>query len=183
MNHPIHAAMRLHRSMIVAALSMFAGACAHKAASVAAAPVAAPAAAPAAAPKPILEFKVVKGAAVAPGSPRPAYPDSLRRAGVEGEVLTQFVVDQEGKPLAGSMKVLKPADAAFVQAVRDVFPSLRFTAPEVDGNRVRQLVQVPFVFALRRPPAPAQATPPDTSWKRGNGILKLDAVVILPRAP
>ena len=114
---------------------------------------------------------------------RPAYPDSLRRAGVEGEVLTQFVVDQEGKPLAGSMKVLKPADAAFVQAVRDVFPSLRFTAPEVDGNRVRQLVQMPFVFALRRPPAPAQVTPPDTSWKRGNGVLKLDAMLVLPGAP
>jgi outer membrane biosynthesis protein TonB len=42
-----------------------------------------------------LEFQVESAVTPAPGSEAPRYPDALRSAGVEGEVLAQFVVGPE----------------------------------------------------------------------------------------
>ena len=49
-----------------------------------------------------------------PGSTQPRYPDMLRSAGVEGEVLAQFVVDTTGRAEAGSLKVLKSTHDLFI---------------------------------------------------------------------
>ncbi|HEX4682365.1 MAG TPA: TonB family protein, partial [Gemmatimonadaceae bacterium] len=94
------------------------------------------------------EFQVEKQAMQLPANPTPAYPPMLRSARVEGEVLAQFVVDTSGRAEPGTFKILKSTHDLFTQSVRDVLPTLRFSPAEMNGRRVRQLVQMPFPFRL-----------------------------------
>jgi len=96
------------------------------------------------------EFQVEKQVAPAPGNPSPRYPDMLRSANVEGEVLAQFVVDTTGKADMSTFKVLKETHALFTQAVKTALPQMRFYAAEVGGKKVKQLVQMPFQFNLTK---------------------------------
>jgi hypothetical protein len=43
------------------------------------------------------EFQVTKQVALLPNQPRPKYPQSMRDARIEGEVLAQFIVDSTGR--------------------------------------------------------------------------------------
>jgi TonB family protein len=94
------------------------------------------------------EFQVERPVTQLQGSVGPRYPDSLRVAKVEGEVLAQFVVDTSGQAQVPTFKVLKSTHPLFVDAVRTALPTLRFTPAFVGGRAVRQLVQQPFQFAL-----------------------------------
>ena len=93
------------------------------------------------------EFQVDKPVAQVPGTIGATYPDALRSAKVEGEVLAQFVVDTSGRYEDGTFKVLKSSHELFTQAMRDALPQMRFTPAEVGGVKVRQLVQQPFTFS------------------------------------
>jgi periplasmic protein TonB len=96
------------------------------------------------------EFQVEKQAAGVPSNPRPRYPDMLRSANVEGEVLAQFVVDTTGRADMSTFKVLKSTHDLFVQSVKAVLPNMKFYPAEVGGRKVKQLVQMPFQFALNK---------------------------------
>jgi periplasmic protein TonB len=96
------------------------------------------------------EFQVEKQVAPAPGNPAPRYPDMLRSANVEGEVLAQFVVDTSGRAEMSQFKVIKSSHGEFSNAVAAALPSMRFVPAEIKGRRVRQLVQMPFVFGLSK---------------------------------
>ncbi len=96
------------------------------------------------------EFQVEKTAQLLPGNSGPRYPDELRASKTEGEVMTQFVVDTTGTADMRTLKVLKSTDDLFVASVRAAIPSLRFSAAEVGGRKVKQLVQMPFDFSLSR---------------------------------
>jgi len=96
------------------------------------------------------EFQVEKQVAPAPGNPNPRYPDMLRSANVEGEVLAQFVVDTTGKADMSTFKTLKETHALFTQAVKTALPQMRFYPAEVGGKKVKQLVQMPFQFNLTK---------------------------------
>ena len=100
--------------------------------------------------QPYFDFQVEKAAAALPGSPAPAYPEQLKAAGVEGEALVQFVVDTLGRAELGSFKVLRSSHDAFAQAVRTTLPRMRFLPAEIDGTKVRMVVQQSFGFALNR---------------------------------
>lgn len=100
--------------------------------------------------QPYFEFMVEKPVTEASNTARPRYPDILKSAGVEGEVLAQFVVDTTGRIEPGSFKVLKTSHQLFEAAVRAVVPGMRFIPAEVGNKRVRQLVQQPFVFAIAK---------------------------------
>jgi len=102
--------------------------------------------------KTYFEFQVRTPARQAPGSPAPKYPPTLKMQGIEGEVLVQFVVDTLGMPLIESFRVLRFTDSLFANAVRDALPDMRFTSAELEGHKVRQLVQQPFVFAISTDP-------------------------------
>jgi protein TonB len=95
------------------------------------------------------EFQVEKQVAAQPG-PGPRYPDMLRSANVEGEVLVQFVVDTTGRVENGSIKILKSSHDLFTNAVRTALASMRFYPAEIGGRKVKQLVQQPFNFTLTR---------------------------------
>jgi len=101
-----------------------------------------------AAARPYFEFQVEKQVAPLPDNRGPRYPDPLRRAGVQGDVLMEFVVDQTGRVDMSTVKVLRSSDPQFTAAVRGSLPSWRFAPAEVNGRRVKQLVQMPFQFAL-----------------------------------
>ena len=96
------------------------------------------------------EFQVEKQVAPASGNPTPRYPDMLRSANIEGEVIAQFVVNQDGKADMSTFKILKSSHDQFTDAVRNVLPRMRFLPAEVGGQKVKQLVQMPFVFGLNK---------------------------------
>jgi protein TonB len=85
-----------------------------------------------------------------PGVRPPAYPEALRSAGVEGKVLVEFVVDERGQAVQGSIRVVQSDNDLFADAVRVALGRMRFTPAEVGGKNVSQLVQMPFVFSLNR---------------------------------
>jgi protein TonB len=96
------------------------------------------------------EFQVEKQVAPAPGNPVPRYPDMLRSANVEGEVLAQFVVDTTGRVEMSQFKVLKSSHDLFTSAVRQHLAVSRYYPAEIGGRKVKQLVQQPFNFTLTR---------------------------------
>ena len=91
------------------------------------------------------EVVVLRGAS-------PAYPSMLARAGVEGAVLMQFVVDTLGRVERESMRAVRTDNPLFEQSVRDALARMRFIPAEAHGRKVRQLVQQPYTFALTRAP-------------------------------
>lgn len=100
--------------------------------------------------QPYFEFMVEKPVTESSNTQRPRYPDILKSAGVEGEVLAQFVVDTTGHVEINTFKVLKTSHELFAAAVRSALPGMRFIPAEVGQKRVRQLVQQPFVFAIAK---------------------------------
>ena len=94
------------------------------------------------------EYQVEKPVTQIANSPTPKYPDILRQAGVEGEVLVSFVVDETGVADPASFKVIRATHELFATAVRQALPAMRFTAAEVGGKKVKQVVEVPFSFAI-----------------------------------
>ncbi len=93
-------------------------------------------------------YQVEKQVEMAPGNQPPHYPDVLRSANLEGEVLAQFVVDTNGRADMSTFKALKTTHDLFVQAVRNSLRDYRFYAAEIGGKKVKQLVQQSFQFTL-----------------------------------
>jgi protein TonB len=100
--------------------------------------------------QPYFDFQVEKQAGTVPGSPTPVYPEMLRSAGIEGEVLAQFVVDTNGRADMSTFKVLKSTQDAFTDEVKRALPKMRFYPAEIGGHKVKQLVQEPFSFAIQK---------------------------------
>jgi protein TonB len=96
------------------------------------------------------EFQVEKQVQSYPGNPGPRYPDMLRSANVEGEVLAQFVVDTTGRADMSTFKVLKTTHDLFTNSVKSALPNMKFYPAEVGGKKVKQLVQMPFQFNLTK---------------------------------
>ena len=95
------------------------------------------------------DTQVATAVAVLAGSTAPQYPSELRAAGVEGQLLAQFVVDTTGLVEPGSFKASNSTDARFTDAVKAALPGFRFSpALLANGRKVRQVVVQPFMFAL-----------------------------------
>jgi hypothetical protein len=94
------------------------------------------------------EYQVEKPVMQAQGGAAPVFPDSLKQAGVEGEVLTSFVVDTTGLADPASLKIIKSTHQLFTQSVAAALPNMRFTAALIGGRKVRQLVMQPFMFRI-----------------------------------
>jgi TonB family protein len=84
----------------------------------------------------------------------PQYPDSLRRAGVDGLALLEFVVDANGAVEPGSASVAAASHPAFGIAAREALVGIRFTPATRAGRRVRQLIYLPVRFEQPRPGTP-----------------------------
>lgn len=96
-----------------------------------------------------LDFQVDQPVRIKTGAP-PVYPERLRAAGVNGQVLVQYVVDEKGVAQMATFKVLRSNNVAFTDAVKRAVAETQFQPAEVDGRKVRQLVQQPYTFSLSR---------------------------------
>ena len=94
--------------------------------------------------------QVEKQVSLISGSASPKYPEGLRVAGVEGTVVARFVVDDEGRVEERTVTFVRSDNPLFDEAVRSALGRMRFTPAEIAGKKVRQLVEMPFVFALSR---------------------------------
>ena len=99
---------------------------------------------------PLRADQVEKQVAVIPGAAPPRYPEILRSAGLEGQVTALFVVDEQGRAEEESVRFDSSDNRLFEDAVRVALRRMRFIPAEVGGRKVRQLVQMPFVFTLSR---------------------------------
>jgi TonB family protein len=70
----------------------------------------------------------------------------LRRVGIEGFVLVQFIVGKDGRVEPGSEQILAYSHDAFRAAVLSSLPNLRYEPALLNGRPTRQLVQQPFNF-------------------------------------
>jgi protein TonB len=100
--------------------------------------------------QPYFEFQVEKQVQQVPGTGNMRYPEMLKSANIEGEVLAQFVVDETGHYEPGTFKVLKSSHDLFTAAVKNALPNMKFYPAEVGGRKVKQLVQQPFTFTLTK---------------------------------
>jgi protein TonB len=80
----------------------------------------------------------------------PAYPPSLRDAGIQGRVVAQFVVDTMGRAELDGLQFIDATYPSFAESVRRVLAHYRFAPGELAGHRVRTRVQIPFAFTLKR---------------------------------
>jgi TonB family protein len=93
------------------------------------------------------------------GSELPVYPDSLWRARVPGRVVAEFIVGQDGRIEPGTLTIASSTHPYFASAVRSALEGAIFRPAVLQGNPVRQLVQLPFSFSSE---VPDSVRPPRT---------------------
>jgi periplasmic protein TonB len=79
----------------------------------------------------------------------PRYPESLRRAGIDGSVLVKFVVDTTGRVDMASIEVVRSTHDAFTAAVRESLARMRFHPSRAGNRKVPATAMMPFQFTLR----------------------------------
>ncbi len=84
-----------------------------------------------------------------PGNGAPAYPGTLRTAGLEGSVVVTFVVDTAGRAEPTSIIIVSATHTLFADAVRQWLGRTRYAPADIRGIRVRQLVQQEVGFTLK----------------------------------
>ena len=81
--------------------------------------------------------------------PLPAYPDLLRQAGIQGQVVLEALVDTTGRVQAASILVVSATNPGFVEPARQALRATLFRPARVNGRAVSMLVRVPFAFSIR----------------------------------
>ena len=81
--------------------------------------------------------------------PIPAYPELLRQAGVEGQVVLEARVDSTGRVQRASISVVSATHQGFVEPARQALLATLFRPAYVNGKAVPILVRVPFAFSIR----------------------------------
>jgi TonB family protein len=96
------------------------------------------------------DYQVDKRVVPARRSIAPAYPDSLKRAKVNGEVVAKFVVDTSGRVTIESIEILSSTNQLFAIAVLEALPRMKFSPAELNKKKVSQVVQQPFIFHTKQ---------------------------------
>jgi len=76
------------------------------------------------------------------------YPPMLRDAGVTGQTVLQFVIDENGRVEPGSVEVVSSSDDQFAAAARRVVSSMRFSPAKIHGRTVRVTTTLPVSWVL-----------------------------------
>lgn len=82
------------------------------------------------------------------GNVVPEYPGALRSSGIEGRVVAEFVVTENGRVDVASLRILSSTNDAFVESIRRALSRMRFRPAMIGDHPVAQLVQQQFVFRL-----------------------------------
>jgi protein TonB len=84
------------------------------------------------------------------GGPEPRYPEMLRQAGIEGQVVVECVIDTSGRAEPGSIRVISSSHVLFEQPAREAVKASVFRPARLDGRSVRVRVQLPLNFRMAR---------------------------------
>ncbi|MBL9199740.1 MAG: TonB family protein [Opitutaceae bacterium] len=84
---------------------------------------------------------------------RPRYPFELRRRGVGGEVVIDFLVDQDG--IVQNAYPVRSTEAGFEAAAIEAVSQWRFEPGRKNGAPVITHMQVPIIFSMDESPRPA----------------------------
>lgn len=88
--------------------------------------------------------------------PLPTYPDLLRQAGIQGQVLLEALIDTTGRVQGASISVVSATNPGFVEPARRALIATLFRPARVNGRAVSTLVRVPFAFSIRGGPGRAR---------------------------
>lgn len=80
--------------------------------------------------------------------PRPPYPRMMQQAGIEGTVLLEFIVDQQGHADRNSVRALDSTHKAFESPAKEMIEKCLFRPGRVRGQAVKVLVRMPINFVL-----------------------------------
>lgn len=94
--------------------------------------------------------RITQGVRPKAGNRAPLYPTDLRKAGIEGSTLFEFVVDASGRADLTTVQALSATAPQFIKAALDALPDLRFEPLYVEECPVPVLVRMPFDFSLIR---------------------------------
>jgi protein TonB len=95
------------------------------------------------------EFEVERAVSPISGT-NVEYPESMRATGEEGQVMAQFVVNENGRVDTGTFKVLESSSPQFTAAVKAALSRMRFRPAQIGKTNVSQVVQQAFVFKLNK---------------------------------
>ncbi|HEX5724158.1 MAG TPA: energy transducer TonB [Longimicrobiaceae bacterium] len=79
---------------------------------------------------------------------RRSYPTLLRNAGVEGRVMLQAVIDENGVVVPGSVTVVSATHESFAEAALRAIERFRFRPAKVDGRSVAVMISIPVDWTL-----------------------------------
>ena len=65
-----------------------------------------------------------------------------------GVVLDIWQANEKGRYESGTLNVINSSNPGFTAAVKDALPRMKFSAAQIGGKKVQQLVQMPFQFHL-----------------------------------
>jgi TonB family protein len=83
-----------------------------------------------------------------PNNPSPRYPPEFLQSPIPGKVVVEMVIDTLGDPEIGTVRVKSSTDPAFTRVVKEVLPRLKFSPASYHGRPLRQMIQIPFEFAI-----------------------------------
>jgi TonB family protein len=95
----------------------------------------------------------------------PAYPEILKRAGIEGEVFVKATINEQGT--VEKVEVLKTTNADFNAATLDAAKKWEFVPAKKDGKTIRTEVIIPIRFRLND----------ESTDSKAKGLYKLQNVV------
>jgi len=76
------------------------------------------------------------------------YPELLKQAGVQGEVVVQAVIDTLGRVEPSSVRIMSSSNPGFNEPARNVVLKSLFRPARVHGRAVRVLISLPVQFRL-----------------------------------
>lgn len=79
---------------------------------------------------------------------RATYPAPLLRNGIEGDCIVRVAVDTTGKPDMSSFKIVRSTHEQFCASAREAVNKMTFRAAHIRAEKVRQVIQLPFIFNL-----------------------------------
>jgi TonB family protein len=84
------------------------------------------------------------------GDLKPRYPEQLRAADLNGEVVVEYVIDSNGRVLANSIRTIRSDHPAFTRSVREALLTARFRPGRRAGRSVAVLVRQRIRFETGR---------------------------------
>jgi len=97
----------------------------------------------------VYEFYAVESPPEMTSFSQPEYPEIARNAGIEGRVTIQVIVDENGKVMPGTERVLSSTNEVFNAPALEAARKCQFKPGQMGDRKVRVRVNIPFAFKLK----------------------------------